>query len=258
MISMSMERFGSAPAEDLLSYPGRLPDRSFVYLDGELWALGHDDDLATADRFLLRRGSVGCARRIPILCLGSNACPPQIARKLRTTEGDRTALFLLARVEGIQAVYAGHIASYGAIPASGDKGGEEQLFVALYTAEQLAATFASEHGNYDLCALESVRVELPGGVPIPRAWAFLSRWGTLTLAGGEAVRLDAMPQEELLTRLLDLCEPELSVSAADYAAAPSRYRAPIEACIRRRNLRRPSSLRAQSIDLAEVFPLDSP
>jgi hypothetical protein len=252
------DAYGPAPADDPLAYPGRTPDGSFVYADGEVWALEDGEGAAAADRFLRRRGAADSPHRYPVLCLGSNACPPQVRRKLAGLAGDRSVLFLRSRVRGVQPVYAGHVARYGAVPASGDGGGEEDLFVALYTAAQLAATYASEHGNYDLCHLPSVRAELPGGRPLPRVWAFLSVWGVLSFNGGEAVRLDAVPQRELRRRLLERSRPHAgatAVSAEDYAAHPARHRRSVEEAIRRHGLRRPPSLTAHPVGLDEVQPL---
>lgn len=238
----------------MLSYPGRTPEGSFVLRDGEVHALPGDGGPAVADRWLKAWDSLPAARRLPVLCLGSNACPPQVQRKLATLEGDRTVVFLRARVHGVRPVYSGHVARYGAIPATGDAGGAARLFVALYTREQLAATFASEHGSYDLCALEEVRAELPGGERLGRAFAFLSTRGVLCLDGG-AVPLGALSQEELLQHLLDRCSDAGGVEAADYARRPGRYRRALEGLLREEGLRRPADLPATRVEVEEIEPL---
>lgn len=92
-----------APDEDLqraLAYPYERPNSAFVYHDGELLPLHAFD----ADA------------RTPVLAIGSNAAPLQLARKFA---GHAEPLPVTTAVLADHAaVYAAHITSYGAVPAT--------------------------------------------------------------------------------------------------------------------------------------------
>lgn len=218
MRKLDVKDFGSAPAEDLLAYPGESPSASFLYRQGELFAL----DAAPAeevDEYLNSFGDTPLAARLAVLCLGSNANPSQIHHKVRHDPKPEAIPLLRTRVQGVRPVYAGHVGRYGAIPATGEAGAAmHHLFLAFYTAAQLAATFHSEHPNYHFCRLDGVIAEVPPAARLERPYAFLSKKGVLTLAEDKSTPLEHLTQEEILRIVLERTGLHLSMSFEAYIA----------------------------------------
>lgn len=256
MQSIDIERFGEAPALLPMTYPGARPKTSFFYTEGRVLTLESDDPAGEARDWLHARDQAPLRSRIAVLCLGSNACPPQIHRKV----GDRetgTILFLRVRVRGVRPVYAGHVARYGAIPATGDRALEPQsLFLALYTPEQLKSTARSEGDSYDLSRLEDAEVTAGASFRVDRPYAFLARRGTLRLfAESGPVPLEDLGQEPLIRSLLKQTHLERTLSFESYASDPARYRQELESAIEEHGLRRPHRLRHRPIALDQARPI---
>lgn len=125
-----------------LGYPYAVPDRSYLYLDGEAKELPADPpDLAG---------------RTALLAYGANAAPAALARKLAALAGVEMPV-LRAELEGFDVVYSAHVSPYGAVPATlhESPGTIVPAFVIHPTAEQRALLTASEP-NYDLVEADGI------------------------------------------------------------------------------------------------------
>lgn len=192
--------FGPPPREDPLAYPGERPGTSFVYNAGEFWQL--TEGSAFWEGILDANGPANLSERIPVLCSGSNANPAQIDLKFRQLENNDHIVFLQATLSGAQAVYAGHVAHYGAIPATleeSDTTGNSVL--GLFTPRQLRHLVSSEHGHYNLVLLSQVKVEAESLGVVHDVFAFLSKKGVLFVED-KTVSLASTSQREVLADLV--------------------------------------------------------
>ncbi len=106
-------------------YPYPIPNTSFVMINGEQHSW-HD-----------HVGAIDFAERRPVLAVGSNQSPQQLARKFH---GAAWGIIPVARtrVRNYDTVYSPHISAYGAIPATlhPSPGTEVVLFITWLTADQ--------------------------------------------------------------------------------------------------------------------------
>lgn len=125
-----------------LEYPYAVPERPYLYLDGEARELPADGPDLTA--------------RTPLLAYGANAAPTALARKLAAMPGVELPV-LRAELEGFDVVYSAHVSPYGAVPATlyESPGTVVPAFVIHPTAEQRALLTASEP-NYDLVEVNGI------------------------------------------------------------------------------------------------------
>ena len=236
---LRIEDFEPAPADDFICYPGRLPEHSFVYSESGLLLLSEQTPLEDAATILQRLNSTPLADRIAVLAYGSNVNPVQIAKKMAGLVADRVVPLLLGEVAELTPVYAGHIATYGAIPATLDlvAGEHNRIFLSFFTLPQLEATIASEHGNYALCGSQHAQIYLSGlDKPLP-FYTFVSHKGVLVL-NGELVPLRSLTEEEVIRTLLQEIAGEEGVPSFDiYRKDPLQYRTAIENAISHLGLR---------------------
>ncbi|MEG3628262.1 hypothetical protein [Streptomyces poriticola] len=161
-----------APREHPLLYPGAWPAESGL-LAGErmlpLDRLVHED-------------------RVPVLAVGSNACPAQLRHKMAEYGIGSPVPMVRARVTGVDIGVSAHVSRMGYVSASpvAAPGRVRELFVIWLDAEQLAVIDASEGvpvpaGNYDRAWLPSpgLRVELADGTGLRGAYAYVNRHGVL-------------------------------------------------------------------------------
>lgn len=147
----------------------------------------------------------------PVVAVGSNRAPVQLARKFAGMAVTVPVTRLQAR--GVDVVHAAHIAGYGAVPATlaASPGTTVELWITWLDAPALAHMDATEAVgvNYD-----RVTVALDWATPGPRAPArallYTARRGLLRLDGAPvalsaipalARRYPAMRQEQVLRRL---------------------------------------------------------
>ena len=256
MQSIDLERFGEAPALSPMIYPGARPDTSFVYVEGRLLTLESADPAVEAGAWLRATDRAPLRSRVAVLCLGSNASPPQIHRKVGHDRGTEAIVLLQATVRGVRPVYAGHVARYGAIPATGDIGTRPRtLFLALYTRDQLETIYRSESRSYDLCRLHDAEVTAGPSFSVEAPYAFLARKGVLNLSGAGAVALDDVDQTQLIRSLLEQTALGRRVSFEAYASDPASHRRVLESAIEDNGLRRPHRLRHCAVALDEAHTL---
>lgn len=162
---MSPEAFQRAT-----TYPYRIPTRSFVFRDGREHPLRPDDPHAATEG------------RTPVLAVGSNQSPEQLARKF---EGDRWGAIPVIRCElrDFDSVYSPHIAAYGAIAATLQHapGVAVTLFVTWLTAPQLERMHETEisSANYGFGRLDGIRIRCESGPMLESVHIYNSRRGTL-------------------------------------------------------------------------------
>jgi hypothetical protein len=175
-------------------YPYHLPERSYVWR-------GERDDPLHVDPFdpALTEG------RTPVLAVGSNQSPVQLARKYGLGS-HHTVPVERARLKDFDIVYAAHISSYGAVPSMLQcaPGVEVTLFVTWLDDAQLAIMHATE-GNYHFAEIDNVGLHLEGGRARKTVYLYVARLGHYVHEGAP-VSLKVMPAEGRTNRVHDTAE----------------------------------------------------
>ncbi|MEU7578249.1 hypothetical protein AB0B50_11660 [Streptomyces sp. NPDC041068] len=233
------------PALQPLTYPG-LPVTAPSLLTGaELlpllvrggglgeWSADGSAHGPSLDEVLTGLGQTPLAGRHPVLAVGSNASPGQVAHKL-TRRGIPAAVPMVpVRVRGIGIGCSAHIGRAGYVAAApyGDPAARTSLVVSWLDAAQLAAVDATELPNYRRLPLPAgagaYEVVLPSGEPLGGAQLYVSARGVLAdpvtglprPGGGDQAALlgallDASP------RLRDLLGPDPAAWVRQAAADP--------------------------------------
>ncbi|MFI8089302.1 hypothetical protein ACIF9R_13425 [Streptomyces sp. NPDC086080] len=182
-----------APYEHPLLYPGAWPRESGL-LDG--------DRLLPLDRPVHED-------RVPVLAVGSNACPGQLRHKMAGAGISTPLPMVRARVTGVGIGVSAHISRMGYVSHSpvAAPGRVRDLFVLWPDEGQLGVLDASEgvprpDGNFRRLRLPApdVRIELADGSTLPGAYAYVNRHGVLH--DGTGVPRPHPGQRPLLTDLL--------------------------------------------------------
>lgn len=120
-----------APIDQPMAYPGLWPTGPVMVAGDDVLPVGVD--APTGDR-------------VPILAVGSNACPAQIRRKAL----GGSVLLTPAVLRNHLVVYAGHQTTYGAVPATVIRwpGARCEVFLTWLTPLQHTAMDLTEGGNY--------------------------------------------------------------------------------------------------------------
>ncbi|WP_406350540.1 hypothetical protein [Streptomyces sp. NBC_00658] len=161
-----------APRDHPLSYPGKWPQTSGL-LDG--------DRLLPLKRLVYED-------RVPVVAVGSNACPAQLRHKMAEFGVSSPIPMVRAAVTGIGVGVSAHVSLTGYVSASPFQapGTVSELFITWLDAAQLAVVDASEGvttptGAYDRARLssEDFRIELESGELLPGAYVYVNRRGVL-------------------------------------------------------------------------------
>ncbi|GGX58259.1 hypothetical protein [Streptomyces fructofermentans] len=161
-----------APRDSPLSYPGIWPAESGL-LDGDLW-------------LPLSRHTF--EDRVPVLAVGSNACPAQLRHKMREYEVSSPIPLVRTRVTGLDVGVSAHVSAMGYMSASPFRapGHTRELFVTWLDRVQLAAMDASEGvtapaGSFDRLPLPDAgfRVETDSGERVDGVHLYVNRRGVL-------------------------------------------------------------------------------
>jgi hypothetical protein len=175
-------------------YPYHLPERSYVWR-------GERDDPLHIDPFdpALTEG------RTPVLAVGSNQSPVQLARKYGLGS-HHVVPVERGRLRDFDIVYAAHISSYGAVPSMLQcaPGVEVTLFVTWLDDAQLAIMHATE-GNYHFAEIDKVSLRLEGGRERKTVYLYVARLGHY-VHDGAPVSLKVMPAEGRTNRVHDTAE----------------------------------------------------
>lgn len=145
------------------------------------------------------------AGRLPVLAVGSNAAPEQLARKFAPGDGVGTIPVTIARLVGHDVVFAAHLTGYGACPATfvGCEQVVAHVHVTWLTRAQLERMDVTEgvHGSapvyrrVELAASAVVLGRIAGSAdPPPMVWAYEATAGALRL-GSTPCSLAAIPAD---------------------------------------------------------------
>lgn len=189
------------------AYPFDPPASSFVLEDGAVRAL--DPREAWPD----------VAGRRPVLACGSNQSPARLRQKF--TNGEGPVLVTKVTVEDLDAVFAAHIASYGAVPATliPAPGTRVSLAITWLTPLQERVMHATEAVGviYDYVRLAGIAAALEDGRRVEPVYAYVNRRGALLLDGSPQAlaavpaagrALPALGEPEVLERVRRLLAPE--------------------------------------------------
>ncbi|MER6027227.1 hypothetical protein [Streptomyces sp. NPDC001851] len=196
MTGRTLEELGlaDAPRDHPLSYPGAWPADSGVLHGDRMLPLEH---LVYDDR-------------VPVLAVGSNACPGQLRHKMAEFGIGSPLPMVRTRVTGLDVGVSAHVSRLGYVSASPVRSPRclRELFVIWPDLRQLEVIDASEgvplrDGNFRRAWLPApdVRIELPDGSVLPGAYAYVNRHGVLH-NGSAAPRRHPGDQRVLITGLL--------------------------------------------------------
>ena len=157
------------------TYPYPIPSKSFIFTDGQSL------NIMPADR------SPDLSDRTPVLAVGSNQSPKQLARKFPGADWGPIPV-IRVRLRDFDSVYSPHIASYGAIAATlqVSPGVEVTLFITWLDARQLVRMHETElsSANYRFGRLNTIDVEVEVGPPLEAVYIYTSTHGTLCDSNG--------------------------------------------------------------------------
>jgi hypothetical protein len=177
-----------APRDHPLTYPGAWPADS---------GLLHGDRMFPLERLVYDD-------RVPLLAVGSNACPGQLRHKMAEFGIDSPVPMVRSRVSGLDVGISAHVSRLGYVSASPVRSPQalRELFVIWLDRRQLDAVDASEpHFRRAWLPAPGVRIELPDGRALTGAYAYVHRHGVLHDGAG-APRRHPGDQRTLLTELL--------------------------------------------------------
>ena len=152
------------------NYPYTIPGSSYIFRAGHPL------------KFLSVLNLADLKGRNPVLAIGSNQSPDQLARKFTTRDwGPIPAI--RAKVYGYDSVYSSHITSYGSIPATLQEmsGVAAYLFVTWLDNDQMMRMHETEvaDSNYTFGIVFDLNAEMEVGPPIKEAYVYISNHGHL-------------------------------------------------------------------------------
>ena len=203
------------PVQQPLTYPGPpVPGPSLltgqVLLEltaaaGPIGGWGVLPEGTGLDALLAASGQVVTGGRHPVLAVGSNAAPGQVAHKLSRMGLPLDVPMVPVQVQGVGIGCSGHISPAGYVAATpyAAQGLESRMVVAWLTPEQLAAVDDTEFPDYRRALLTSAdfRMTLPSGEELSAAYIYYSDHGLLLDPAG-APRAGGGDQAALLASLL--------------------------------------------------------
>lgn len=172
--------------DDLLGrafgYPYPAPRHSYLFDDGRVEAF---DPALTAGR-------------IPVLAIGSNRAPDQLARKFQDMKGTRIPVERVF-LSDFDVVHAATLTRYGAVPAMLQHmpGTRVEVMLTWLNEQQLARMHATELGaaNYSFARLEHIRLERDDNSVSDRAFCYVGARGAFSSKEHAAFALAAVPAE---------------------------------------------------------------
>lgn len=215
--------YGKPPKEVPESYPGALPQTSYLLLGDEVlplefakgrrlgrWRIrgttasrDSQDEGVPLDDGLLRAKAVPVDVRTPVLAVGSNASPSQLVKKLAQF-GDLDIPVVRASTLGLDLAFSAHINPAGYIPAAVRcaAGRRLHVWVTLLDDDQLKAMDSTEP-NYERVLIanpEGAVVELESGEKLAACSVYRTRWGVLDLEASDA---DGLISQRALRRRIE-------------------------------------------------------
>ncbi|MEV8317591.1 hypothetical protein AB0Q95_25820 [Streptomyces sp. NPDC059900] len=159
------------------------------------------------DDVLGERGQAPVGRRHPVIAVGSNASPAQVAYKLLRRGIPATVPMVPVRVRGIAVGCSAHIGRAGyvaAAPCRADPAAETSLVVSWLDDEQFGAVDETEFPNYRRALLtgDGSGLVLPSGEALDGAYLYVSSFGVLIDPGTGLPRPGGGDQAALLDSLI--------------------------------------------------------
>ncbi|WP_228472667.1 hypothetical protein [Streptomyces cyaneochromogenes] len=204
------------PAKQPLTYPGRPTPEPSLLTGDELLELGvrrlrlgewYVDEQRQLDETLRELGQAVTGRRHPVVSVGSNASPGQVAHKLTRLGIPATVPMVPVRVRGIAVGCSGHISPAGYVAGTPyvDRGAETTLVVTWLDSTQLKAVDDTEFPDYRRAILpgDAFPMTMPSGERLGGAYIYFSSHGVLADPDTARPRHGGGDQAALLASLLD-------------------------------------------------------
>ncbi|MGW0732822.1 hypothetical protein [Streptomyces sp. NPDC002851] len=237
--SLAALGLATVPFEHPLAYPGRPVPEPALLLGEDLLRLIPDDGPPGGwpveggkplDGFLRDHGLPRLPARHPVLAVGSNASPAQVAYKLRTRKLPSGVPMVPLTVRGLEVGCSAHIGRAGYVAAAPyqDPVAVRTLVVSWLDDAQLAAVDASEaHYRRRPLIPDAFGLTLPNSRPLTGVEVYVGKHGVLIGADGlprpgggdQATLLDALLAESARLRELLGPDPESWVRIARADAA---------------------------------------
>lgn len=180
-----------------LGYPYSAPPGDCVWVDGRTVRLAGHDVNAVA-KALADVGADPRAKRTPVLAIGSNRAPEQLARKFADFPSPCAVIVVKATLAGFDVVYGAGIAGYGAVGGATlapSPGTTVDVWATWLDDDQLRRMHETEGlgaGVYGLFDLQKIDLRFAAGPRWDTVLAYVQRRGALNL-GGAPVALAEVP-----------------------------------------------------------------
>lgn len=223
-------------------YPYHAPAYSYLFVNGTAHEIDDfegdpvhhgkiyvGDELLSATKLLRRIGvhaPAGLEARTPVMALGSNASPEQLARKFKNVDDDVIIPVLRGGIIDHDVVYAAHFTAYGSIPATleASPGTTAEIAIVYLTDAQLARMHKTENlgSSYVYGRLGGIFLDVDGLDPLLEAFVYLSMSGAAMLTDAPVAlssiiahrrRFRAQPMPAMLALARDRLAPELGLDA---------------------------------------------
>ena len=204
-----------------LGYPYPAPAQDCVWTKSRIVRLKGGGVNAVADA-LLEVGANPRARRTPVLAIGSNRAPEQLARKFRDFPDDTAVVLARATLKDFDIVYGAGIAGYGAVGGATlapSPGTAVEAWVTWLDDNQLTKMHETEGlaaRVYGYFELQQIELTFASGPVWNSVLAYVQRAGALNL-GGAPVALAEIPASG--RRFQALRQPQLQERMRDQFAA---------------------------------------
>ncbi|TGB13936.1 hypothetical protein [Streptomyces sp. MZ04] len=215
MPSLTALGLDEVPALRPLTYPGRpvpwpalLAGEELLPLDVRplplgRWSVGG----RTLDETLGGLGQAVTGDRTPVVAVGSNAAPAQVAYKLGRLGISSAVPMVPVTVRGIAVGCSAHIGRAGYVAAAPylDPAAETSLVVSWLDLDQLRAVDDTEIPNYRRVLLPGgdFAMTMPSGDRLDGAFAYVSSYGVLAYPGTGLPRPGGGDQAALLASLIE-------------------------------------------------------
>ncbi len=193
-------------------YPYQIPDRSYVMERG-------NHKLVTDERHL-----EDLENRTPVLAVGSNLSPQQLARKFPDPDKNFIPVTKI-KLSHFDSVYSTHFTGYGSIPATlyPAPDTEVSLFINWLDDDQLLDMHKTEipGENYHFCRLNNIEAAIENGPALDHVFVYLSSRGALGVNGAPVPLAEitaqnrqwsALAQLEIQDHARTTMAPELSLT----------------------------------------------
>lgn len=208
-----------------MAYPYPAPQSDCVWVDGRTTPLTRAgvNDIASA---LQNVGADPRARRTPILAIGSNRAPSQLARKFAGFEKPCAVIIARAALQDFDVVYGPSISGYGAVGGATlapSPGTTVEVWATWLDDAQLAHMHETEGlsaGVYALMELQQINLAFDSGPVWNTAEAYIQRAGALNRGGAPVAfgdipakgrRFQALQQPQAQALIKDRFAPSLTL-----------------------------------------------